>query len=150
VSAYHGGKLTNMKRKVIYDKKNAWVIKLVTPKKSVEIDGHEVEIDSHLADLITSLNQVGLSTTSCCSGHNNHCAHITFKTRNIVDVAFSPFRDSFTIWWRMFDSDKKDAQEVEHAENTDVVCPMCGGEGRVMRNACTLKIWKEETGWTSE
>lgn len=38
------------------------------------------EVDEPLIPIIKSLNEKGLYTISCCSGHDKHSAHIVFAT----------------------------------------------------------------------
>jgi len=87
--------------------------------ETIIVRGEAIQIDTELVDLIRSLNDVGLKTKQCCSGHGAHCAYVTIDLSSIVDVVVSPFRNEMIIWWNSgkVEDTSPDYQECRHVEN---------------------------------
>jgi hypothetical protein len=65
--------------------------------------GDEKHIDNELQSVIKELNNVGLITTQCCSGHKKELAYISINMEYIEDVAIRENGKRLVIWWKLGD-----------------------------------------------
>ena len=63
--------------------------------------GDDKLIDKELLSLITELNNVGLVTTQCCSGHGKELAYISINMDCIEDIAIRENGKRLVIWWNI-------------------------------------------------
>lgn len=48
----------------------------------IEINGEEIEVDEHCADLVLFFNKIGLKTAMCCQGHSKPIYRVWFDVED--------------------------------------------------------------------
>lgn len=83
----------------------------------LDLQGQKVMIDEELIPLIKELNNLGLITTQCCSGHGKEDAYVSISLKNITDIAVrnDTTGPRLVIWWNPKPS-KPNYKEVIHSE----------------------------------
>lgn len=91
-------------------------------EKEVEIltlNENKVEIDKELVPLIKALNDIGLRTTQCCSGHGETDAVVGIALEDLRDIAIKQhglYGNQLVLWWDPRKKLKPNLKEVVHEE----------------------------------
>ncbi len=70
------------------------------------------EIDEDMIPLIRALNQLGIKTTECCSGHGRIDAYVAIDMDSLHDVAVRCKKEGtsmkkLVIWWQYKNKEPK-------------------------------------------
>lgn len=61
----------------------------------ISIDGEDIEVDKHCADMVIFLNEIGMKTRMCCEGHGERAYKIWF---DVDDATMHKFIEKTSKW----------------------------------------------------
>ena len=65
----------------------------------IQIDGKDIKVDKHCADMVLFFNEIGLKTRMCCQGHDKPIYRIWFE---IDDETMERFIEKTSKWTEVF------------------------------------------------
>ena len=69
---------------------------------TIQIDGKDIEVDKHCADMVLFFNEIGLETRMCCQGNEKPIFRIWFKTSDEIDNKVEEFIKKTAQWTEIF------------------------------------------------